>query len=95
MLAHSHILLEEKSNIVENIPTECVETLKVFNSQDMKTIGREELVREFDKRFQEQKVNHDQQLQNVQEQFENFIAEKEKTLAQMVDEFKSRRDRNK
>lgn len=95
MLAHSHILLEEKSNIVENIPTECVETLRVFNSQDMKSIGREELAREFDKRFQEQKGNHDQQLQNVKEQFENFIAEKEKTLAQMVDEFKIRRERNK
>ena len=40
-------------------------------------------------------MNHDQQLENVKEQFENFIAEKERTLAQLVDEFKTRRERNK
>ena len=60
MLTHSHLLLEEKTAIIENLPfTMQSKSADVKNLADMRDLGKDETVKKFDKMFAQQESNNE------------------------------------
>ena len=96
MLTHSHLLLEEKSAIIESLPfTMQSKSADVKNLGAMREHGRDETVRKYDKMFADQKKSHEKEAEEVKRSFKYRLNQKNEDIREynrQWEEFNSKKN---
>lgn len=88
MLAHSHVLLEEKARIVKNLPPAMqVRGIDPRHSQLMRTQGKNDITAKYEVWLQKQECDNARQIDILTNKFECEIAQKHRRLEEMTRKF--------
>lgn len=90
MIGHSHMVFEEKADVVHRLNTTI--SKKVSNTErvnEMKDLGKREAEKTYKNYTEEQKSQHKREISNLKAQYEYLLAEKEKEFENFVAEFKT------
>mmetsp|Transcript_5839 Transcript_5839/g.10408 ORF Transcript_5839/g.10408 Transcript_5839/m.10408 type:complete len:840 (+) Transcript_5839:53-2572(+) len=96
MLAHSHVLLEEKARIVKNLPAAMqVKTIDPRQGQIIRAQGRSEINAKYETWIQKQFTDNSRQIELLTQNFEGELAQKHRTLENMTRKFADSRKKHK
>lgn len=91
MLKNSEILLEEKMAIMNKLPKNLTSTLTLPDVQDVKELGKNEIVKEYTKKLAGQEKNLQEHFERINKKFETQLQQRET----MIEEVKSNYERCK
>lgn len=92
----SHLVFEEKANVVHNLNKSIVKKVSNYERvNEMKDIGKREAEIKYKSIVDEQKNQHKKEMSNLKSQYEYLLSEKEAELEKFVNEFKQYHNQKK
>jgi hypothetical protein len=89
MLLNSQKLLEEKQKIMEKLPKSITATVSLPNMQDVKDFGKQEIIKEYNRKLLDQEKNNIKHFTSINKKFEMQLEQREKGLEEIHRNFEN------